>query len=323
MRAGNGGQGCISFRRESHAPRGGPDGGNGGRGGDVILQTDKHMSTLIDLKYQQLYRAERGQQGLGNQKDGQAGKDVLIRIPCGSMVYDFETEDLLADLVEHGKTYTLAKGGRGGKGNMFFKSSTNQAPRISQPGEPGQQLKVRLELRLLADVGLVGMPNAGKSTLISRISAARPKIADYPFTTLVPNLGVVRYGEYRSYVVADLPGLIEGASRGAGLGHQFLRHIERTRVILHLVDCQSEDPLADVLKLNHELGSYNKDLLTRPQVMLLTKADLVADTEELAPKLKALTSLGHETMLISAVSGVGIEKLVRHVGGIMDILNAE
>ena len=314
VKAGDGGRGCVSFRREKFVPRGGPDGGDGGKGGDVFLVADPSLSTLLDFKYKPVFKAPRGEHGQGSDRHGAAGEDLVIRVPCGTMVYDAETGALLADLVEPGQKFLAARGGRGGRGNAFFKSPVNQAPRKAQPGEPGEEARLRLELKLIADVGLVGLPNAGKSTLIARISAARPKIADYPFTTLVPNLGVVQGPEGRNFVVADLPGLIKGARLGHGLGHQFLRHVERTRMILHLVDCQREDPLADVAAINEELISFNPGLGAKPQIVVITKADLVGEPEMLMPLQERFTKEGMETLVVSAVSGYGLQRLVATVG---------
>jgi GTPase len=308
IKAGDGGRGAVSFRREKFVPFGGPDGGDGGRGGHVILVADPSMTTLLDFKYKPLYRAKRGGNGQTADKHGADGVDVIIGVPCGTMVIDDATGELLADLVEAGVQFRAAKGGRGGKGNTAFKTSTNQAPRKYQPGEPGEEGKLRLELRLIADVGLVGLPNAGKSTLISRISAARPKIADYPFTTLVPNLGVVRHPGH-DFVVADLPGLIAGASAGHGLGHQFLRHVERTRLILHLLDCQSEDPMADLAVIDGELETFDPELARRPRILVITKAD-VTDPAELGPLRQSLERAGRPALIVSAVSGYGLEELV-------------
>jgi len=309
VRAGDGGNGCVSFRREKYVPRGGPDGGNGGAGGDVVLEADPHKYTLLDVRYKPQYKARRGRHGKGSDMHGASADPLVIRVPCGTEVYDAESGDLLADLTGPGERFIAARGGRGGRGNASFKTSTNRAPRKAEEGRPGEERVLRLELKLLADVGLVGLPNAGKSTLISVMSAARPKVADYPFTTLAPNLGVAR-SFHLDFVVADLPGLIEGASRGAGLGHQFLRHIERTRLILHLVDCSREDPLSDLANINRELGSFDPALLERPQIVVITKADLAGGAANLANLKKEMEGEGHDTMVVSAVTREGLEDLV-------------
>ncbi len=311
--AGHGGQGCISFRREAYVPRGGPNGGNGGKGGDVVILADKQLGTLIDLKYQQQYRAKDGEQGRGKEQTGADAEDVVVRVPVGTIVNDAETRSLIVDLDKDGMYYIIAKGGRGGKGNAFFKTSTNQAPRHAQPGEEGEEQWLYLELKLLADVGLVGFPNAGKSTLISRISAAKPKIADYPFTTLSPVLGVVKPEGRTSFVVADIPGLIENAHKGAGLGFEFLRHVERTSILLHLVDVSGivpGDPVENFKKINNELALYSPELEKKFMAVAATKID-AADN----PMLEALTDHclgnGYKFFPISAVSGEGLEPLIR------------
>ncbi|MZH05878.1 MAG: GTPase ObgE, partial [Nitrospinae bacterium] len=263
VKAGDGGDGCCSFRREKYIPMGGPDGGDGGKGGDVILEADPNLTTLIDLKYKKLYQAENGKPGKGNQMTGKSGKNLIVRLPPGTLVKNEETGELLVDLKEPHQHFIVAKGGHYGQGNVRFKSATNRAPKKFGKGKPGDSLQLFLELKLLADVGIIGFPNAGKSTLISRISNARPKIAGYPFTTLVPNLGIVKLGEEESFVAADIPGLIEGAHKGKGLGHQFLRHIERTRLLLHLIDFSDTEPeniLDRYHKLQMELKAFNEDL---------------------------------------------------------------
>jgi GTP-binding protein len=322
---GDGGNGCLSFRREKHVPRGGPDGGDGGGGGSVILIADRGVSTLLAFRYRSLYRAERGRHGQGSNKTGRAGEDLLVRVPVGTMVLDEDGVVTLADLTSHGQSFTVASGGDGGRGNARFATSTNRAPTRYEPGYPGEKAILRLELKLLADVGLIGFPNAGKSTLISRISAARPKIADYPFTTLQPHLGVVDRGEFRSFVVADIPGLIEGASSGAGLGHQFLRHVERCRLLLHLVDPTdpARDPAEGIEILNGELRNYSSDLAGKPQMILLTKADIVQEREPAERVRQRVAESGAPYMSISSVSGEGIEILIRRVGGMLDELQEE
>jgi GTPase len=312
VRAGHGGAGCVSFRREAYVPRGGPNGGDGGKGADIVLVADKQLGTLIDLKYQQHYYAEKGEQGRGKEQSGADGKDTIIRVPIGTIVHDAETQTVIVDLDTDGMTYIIAKGGRGGKGNAFFKTATNQAPRHSQPGEPGEGQWLFLELKLLADVGLVGFPNAGKSTLISRISAAKPKIADYPFTTLSPVLGVVKPEGRRSFVVADIPGLIENAHKGAGLGFEFLRHIERTSILLHLVDVSGivpGDPIENFLKINKELELYSEALLKKSMAVAATKVD-AADNAKLAEFTTFCQENGYTFFPISAVTGAGLQPLL-------------
>jgi len=312
VKSGHGGAGCVAFRREAYVPKGGPSGGDGGKGGDVVIEADKQLGTLIDLKYQQNYWAEKGEQGRGKQQTGADGKNIIIRVPVGTLVCDMETRVPIVDLDEHGKWYILAKGGRGGKGNAFFKSSTNQAPRHAQPGEPGEEFTLYLELKLLADVGLVGFPNAGKSTLISRISAARPKIADYPFTTLTPVLGVVKPEHRKGFVVADIPGLIENAHKGAGLGFEFLRHVERTSLLLHMVDVSGlvpGDPVENFAKINNELERYSLELMKKYMAVAATKVD--AAVPELLEKLKEhCTKAGYRFFPISSITGAGLDELL-------------
>jgi GTP-binding protein len=310
--AGHGGPGCVSFRREAYVPRGGPNGGNGGKGGDVIIRADKQLGTLIDLKYQQQYRARDGEGGRGKDQFGADADNVIIRVPMGTIVNDAETRSMIVDMDTDGREYVLAKGGRGGKGNAFFKTATNQAPRHAQPGEEGEEQWFFLELKLLADVGLVGFPNAGKSTLISRISAAKPKIADYPFTTLSPVLGVVKPEGRRSFVVADIPGLIENAHKGAGLGFEFLRHVERTSILLHMVDVSGMvpgDPVENFKKINHELEFYSTELIKKFMVVAATKID-AADQDNLDELAAYCRENNHNFFPISAVSGEGLEPLL-------------
>lgn len=299
VKAGDGGKGCISFRREAYAPKGGPDGGNGGRGGHIILCADPHLSTLLDFHYKKNYQAENGRPGEGAKKSGKRGSDLEIRVPVGTQI--FEDEKLIADLVKPGELVRIARGGRRGRGNAEFATSTNQTPRFAEPGGVGEKRLLRLELKLLADVGLVGLPNAGKSTLLSMLTTARPKIAPYPFTTLSPNLGIVRPSEYETFVLADLPGLIEGASRGKGLGHDFLRHIERTRVLLFLIDITRSDPQEDLRVLKRELADWSPDLDKRRTLIVLSKCDLL---EGEAPE-------GPWTLRISAATSQGLEELVK------------
>ncbi len=309
VKAGDGGVGCVSFRREKYVPKGGPNGGDGGRGGDIILRANKQLSTLLDFQYQRTYKAPRGEHGLGSNKTGKNGSPILLHVPVGTIIRDVDADEVIGDLVHDGQELVVASGGKGGRGNAAFATATNQAPRTYEHGTPGEQREIELELKLLADVGLIGLPNAGKSTLISVISAARPKIADYPFTTLVPNLGIVRVDDGKSLVVADIPGLIEGAHLGKGLGIQFLRHIERTRVLVFLIEATSEDPEDDYQVLLGELKSFNKDLLQKPRLVAVTKSDLIAPRQ--ARKLKTLKFSSAATYVISAVSGSGIGPFVR------------
>lgn len=310
VRSGRGGNGIIHWRREKYVPKGGPDGGNGGKGGDVIIRADKQLHTLLDFRYKRRYLADDGNPGEGSNCEGRSAQPSVINIPCGTIITNADTDEIMADLIENGSEVVIAKGGRGGKGNWVFKSSTNQAPRICTPGEEGIEFNLQLELKLLADVGLVGFPNAGKSTLISSISAAKPKIADYPFTTLVPNLGMVYYQEGKSFVVADIPGLIEGAHDGKGLGIQFLRHIERTQVLVYLIDCTSETVKKDFKVLVNELKSFNEELPKKRSIVALTKAD-IAPEEEKAKLKKLRFGKGISVHIISAVTKEGIEDLMK------------
>ncbi len=312
VKAGHGGQGCVSFRREAYVPKGGPDGGDGGKGGDVVIRADKQLGTLIDLKYQQHYYAEKGRQGRGKQQSGSEGEDTIIRVPVGTIVNDAETRTLIVDMDTDDREYVIARGGRGGKGNAFFKSATHQAPRFAQPGEDGEEQWLFLELKLLADVGLVGFPNAGKSTLISRISAAKPKIADYPFTTLSPVLGVVKPEGRSGFVVADIPGLIENAHKGAGLGFEFLRHVERTSILLHLVDVSGMvpgDPVENFKKINKELELYSPALMKKFMAVAATKID-AADAAQLDELSTYCRGAGFRFFPISAVTGDGLGALL-------------
>jgi GTP-binding protein len=312
VRSGHGGPGVVAFRREAYVPKGGPSGGDGGKGGDVIIVADKQLGTLIDLKYQQNYWAENGEQGRGKQQTGADGKEMVVRVPVGTLVREIDSDTPIVDLDEDGKWYIIAKGGRGGKGNTFFKSATNQAPRHAQPGEPGEEFTLFLELKLLADVGLVGFPNAGKSTLISRISAAKPKIADYPFTTLTPVLGVVKHESRKSFVVADIPGLIENAHKGAGLGFEFLRHVERTSILLHMVDVsglEPGDPVENFKKINTELERYSPQLLKKYMAVAATKVD-AAIPEKLERLDRHCRETGYSFFPISSVTGAGLDRLL-------------
>jgi len=313
IKAGHGGKGCIAFRREAYVPRGGPSGGDGGKGADVILRVDQQLGTLIDLRYQQNYFAKDGRPGSGKEQTGADSDDIIIRVPVGTLVYDSETREVLVDLDEDGKEFIAGKGGRGGKGNAFFKSATHQTPRYAQPGEPGEERTLFLELKLLADVGLVGFPNAGKSTLISTISAAKPKIADYPFTTLTPVLGVVKPEGRRSLVVADIPGLIENAHKGAGLGFEFLRHIERTSILLHLVDVSGMvpgDPVENLIMINKELELYSDKLAGKYMAVAATKID--AAIPDYLTRLEAYCEEKHYSFFpISSATRKGIDTLLR------------
>jgi len=319
VQSGDGGRGCVSFRREKFVPRGGPDGGDGGKGGDVILQSTSRRRTLYPFRFRRQFKAKNGVHGQGKKKTGKNGENLLIEIPPGTLVSDAETNDVLKDFTQPGESFMAAAGGRGGQGNARFKTSTKRAPRYAQPGEPGQFFKLKLELKLLADVGIIGLPNAGKSTLISVISSATPKIADYPFTTLDPILGVVQPDQEESFVVADIPGLIEGAHQGAGLGTRFLRHIERTRILVHLVDASNIDPqnpLASYETINGELAQYNPLLTEKPQILVLNKMDMPG-TEQIAEIIQAAVK-DRQVLMISAAARKGIEalksKLVEYLG---------
>ena len=318
VRAGKGGNGCIAFRREKFVPRGGPSGGDGGHGGSVILQSSSRLNTLTHFRYQPEQKAENGRQGEGSKCTGRTGKDLVLDVPAGTLVYDAETEELLRDFDQPGQRFIVAQGGHGGRGNTHFRSSTNRAPRYAEDGTVGQAMAVRLRLKLLADVGLVGFPNAGKSTLISAVSAARPKIANYPFTTLQPNLGVVDLGEFDSFVMADIPGLIEGAHGGHGLGDRFLRHIERTKILIHLVDLSevtSRDCVQDYEIVARELSKFSPKLAEKPCIVAGTKLDAMQQAERIQALQHHCEALGLEFAAISAVTGEGISDLLRKVGG--------
>jgi GTP-binding protein len=326
VKAGDGGNGCISFRRERYIPKGGPNGGDGGKGGDVILRADGQLSTLLDLAYPKQFRAGKGTHGKGKDQTGRNGPDLIIRVPIGTLVRDEETGDLLQDLLFENQVFRVAQGGRGGRGNARFASSTNRAPRRAEKGEPGQERHLRLELKLLADVGIIGFPNAGKSTLLSKISSARPKIADYPFTTLVPNLGVVEREGLPPFVAADIPGIIEGASRGAGLGLTFLRHIERTRLLVHLLDASGgpfDRPVEAFHALNEELKAYHASLPMKTQVVVLNKIDLPGVRERVREFMKDFKKTGYEPCLISARTGEGVETLIRAVSKVLRAIPRE
>lgn len=312
-KAGDGGRGCVSFRREKHVPRGGPNGGDGGRGGNVIFRASRELNTLLDLRYKKEYRAQRGEHGKGSNMHGKDGLDLIVPVPVGTLLKDAESGQTIADLDRDGAEVIAARAGRGGLGNANFATSTRQAPRHAQPGEPGEERWLEIELKLLADVGLIGLPNAGKSTLISVISAARPKIADYPFTTLVPNLGVVKPEGLNSFVVADMPGIIEGAHTGTGLGLQFLRHIERTSILLHLVDISdtvTSDPVDDFEKISRELVLYSPELSGKPVAVAGTKLDIVREGTRLRRLIEYCGDKKLDFFSVSAATGEGIHKLV-------------
>jgi GTPase len=322
VRSGDGGNGCLSFRREKYVPLGGPDGGDGGKGGDVTLVSSQDRRTLYPFRFKHEFTAQRGGGGEGRQRTGKSGSDLVIEVPPGTIVRDAETGDIIKDFCLPGESFIIARGGRGGKGNTHFKSSTHRTPRFAQPGEAGEVKQLKLELKLLADVGIIGFPNAGKSTLISVISAARPKIADYPFTTLVPNLGVVKAGDREPFVVADIPGLIAGAHTGAGLGIHFLRHIERTRMLVHLIDASAidpEKPLEAYDAINAELSSYSPDLARKPQIIALNKLDLPG-TEERARAFKAALKKRTKLYLISAATVKGVDQLLAQISNRLDEL---
>jgi GTPase len=323
IKAGDGGNGSAAFRREDGVPRGGPSGGDGGDGGSIIIVADTQLSSLLDYKYKRHYTADRGEDGRNKDQYGAAGSDLVLRVPPGTEVYSVSPEggdgggQLLADLPQAGGSVVIARGGTGGRGNIHFKTPWNQAPRTAEPGTPGEQRTVRLELKLLADVGLLGYPNVGKSTFISRVSRARPKVADYPFTTLVPNLGVVALSDHRSFVIADIPGLIEGASSGAGLGHQFLRHVERCRVLLHIVEATfttgpDRSPVRDFDVINAELARYSPELSTKPQIVVLNKIDAMA-SEDVDVQQRAFAQRGVELHTMSAATGAGVDAVVERL----------
>ena len=320
VKAGDGGNGCLAFRREKFVPRGGPSGGDGGRGGDVVMTASQHHNTLLHFRFNPEHKAQRGRHGEGSDRTGHDGHSIEISTPVGTVVYDADTGQLVHDFTTPGEKFVVARGGRGGRGNARFASSTHQAPTEHEDGKPGEERRLRLELKLLADVGLVGFPNAGKSTLISRISAARPKIADYPFTTLEPNLGVVSAGDDRTFVVADIPGLIEGAHEGHGLGVQFLRHIERTRLLAHLVDVSEatgRDPVHDFDVVMTELASFSEALMEKPMMVVATKLDAAQDPERVAALEQHAKNLGLPFYAISSVTGQGIDALKRAMADVV------
>ena len=328
IKSGKGGDGHVSFRRELYVPDGGPDGGNGGRGGDIIFEVDKGLNTLSDFRHNSKYVAESGQEGGKRRCTGKDGADLIIKVPEGTVIYDDESHKVIADMSNGNLRETILKGGRGGKGNMNYATSTMQAPQYAQPGQDAQELWVRLELKVIADVGLVGFPNVGKSTLLSRVTNARPKIANYHFTTLNPNLGVVDLNDAKGFVIADIPGLIEGASEGVGLGHEFLRHIERTKVIIHMVDAASTEgrnPVADIKAINHELYEYNPELLSRPQVIAANKIDVLNamdGTDPINELKEAFEKDGIKVFPISAVTGQGLKELLYHVSSLLSNMDS-
>jgi GTP-binding protein len=313
IKAGKGGDGAVTFRREKYVPKGGPSGGNGGKGGNIIFEAHHNLSTLLDFRYRRNYKAQNGEPGGNSLKDGKNGKDILVKVPVGTVIRDSETKKIIADLTNENERIVAAKGGKGGKGNSNFATPTNQAPRFAEEGKPGEEKKIILELKLIADIGLVGFPNSGKSTLISVISAARPKIADYPFTTLEPVLGIVKYRNYQSFTVADIPGIIEGAHEGKGLGHKFLKHIERTKLLLFLIDITSED-YQDVFDiLNNELRSYSRNLSEKTKIVALSKADLLDESElKKLSKLKIRNS-NSPLFIFSSASKYGLEELLDYL----------
>lgn len=322
VQSGHGGAGCVSFRREKFIPFGGPDGGDGGKGGDVIFTVDPNLSTLMDLRYRPHLKAGKGKNGMGKDRHGANGEDLTIPVPPGTIIKDAETGEILIDLTEPGQTAVLLRGGRGGQGNARFTTSTNRAPKFAQPGEDEEERWLRLELKLMADVGLLGFPNVGKSSFITKVSAARPKIADYPFTTIKPNLGVVPYKNYRSFVVADIPGIIEGASEGLGLGHRFLKHVERTNILLHLIDLSwipDRDPIKEYETLNRELALFSPELAGKEQIAVINKIDLPVVRENLPPVLAWFQERGIKVFPISAATGEGIppllDEIARHLWG--------
>jgi GTP-binding protein len=327
--AGNGGNGSASFRREKYIPFGGPDGGDGGRGGGILLEGDSGLNTLVDFRHMRKFKAQNGQHGSSRNKTGKSGENVVVRVPLGTVITDLESGERIGDVTAHGQQLLVAKGGRGGLGNVHFKSSTNRSPRQTVPGSPGDTFDLHLELKVLADVGLLGFPNAGKSTLISSVSAARPKVADYPFTTLYPNLGVVRIDVDRSFVIADIPGLIEGAAEGTGLGIQFLKHLQRTRLLLHLVDLAplmlDVDPVEQVRQLQKELRNFDPGLMDKPRWLVFTKADLLPPDEARSKAEEAVDALGWKApwMLISSVTKSGTDDLMQKVSLELEILEGE
>lgn len=320
--AGSGGNGCLAFRREKYVAMGGPFGGNGGKGSDIIFKVDKGLNTLVDFKYKKIIKGHKGENGLGKGMHGKNAENIIIHVPPGTVITDYDTNLVIADLTKDNEEVVIAKGGRGGRGNMAFATQSNPAPHYAENGEPGEKLKVKIELKLMADVGLVGMPSVGKSTFISKISASKPKIADYPFTTLKPNLGVVKTSDNRSFVVADLPGLIEGASLGHGLGDKFLKHIERTRVIAHIIDMSAytNDPYQDYITINKELENFDKSLMEKPQIIIANKMDMPSAKENLK---KFKQKVNQEIYEMSAIKGEGIDKIILKLADMLDSIPKE
>ena len=304
LQAGNGGNGAVAFHREKYIDKGGPSGGDGGRGGNIVFQTNTNLHTLQDIRYKRMYKAKNGQSGGSNKRTGKSGEDLIIQVPCGTIIKSIESKSIIKDLVKEDESHIICQGGIGGKGNFHFKSSTQQTPRFAQEGVKGQKLSIELELKVLADVGLVGLPNAGKSTLLSVMTTAKPKIAVYPFTTLQPHLGIVKYGEYQSFVMADIPGLIEGASKGKGLGHQFLKHIERNKILLFLIDVEEKNPNEVYNQLLDELVNFNKDLLDKDRIVVRTKIDTISEDVD-----ERWSSFSEEFIDISSVSNTGLNSL--------------
>jgi len=328
VKAGKGGDGAVSFRREKYVPKGGPDGGDGGRGGNIIVEADEEVGTLVELYNHPHQRAKNGESGRGGNKKGKDGEDLIIKVPLGTVIEDADKSIILGDLIKSGQRIIVAKGGQGGLGNFRFRSSTRRRPKFAQKGEPGEEKRLYLTMKLIADIGLVGYPNAGKSTLLSRISSAQPKIADYPFTTLIPNLGVVRVDETKSFLAADIPGLIEGAHQGAGLGDRFLKHIERTKIILHIVDgtnIKKKDPLYPIKAINRELNEFSEELAKKPQIIAINKCDLPYTKERLNFLKRALVKEGHQYQIfpISALTGEGLGNLIHYISSFLEKLRAK
>ncbi|WP_456400950.1 GTPase ObgE [Persephonella sp.] len=324
VKGGDGGNGCVAFRREKFVRLGGPSGGNGGKGGDVVIRADKSLKTLMDFRYKRHFKAERGQHGSGSNKHGKSGKDLILKVPVGTVVKDAETGNIIADLIKDGQEVIVAKGGKGGKGNAAFKTATNQSPDYAEEGEKGEERWIELELKLLADIGIIGFPNAGKSTLISVLSKAKPKIADYPFTTTIPVLGVMNIDHSKSIVIADIPGLIEGAHKGLGLGHEFLRHIERTKGLIHLIDIsdfRDRDPIEAFETINNELKNYSEELAKKPQIVVGNKIDLLTDKTLIEKLSYYFQKKGYRFIPVSLLKREGIDKLIEAISELYDRLD--